>query len=86
MRTLEDTLAEKTKGPVFKAENETLEPEFAIIQAMIDARKKSGITQKLETGGANPSLKTMPRLASGMGMKLKVEFLPVKYKQQAIME
>ncbi len=91
MRTLEKSLAEQMKKAEFKAEYDALEPEFAIIQAMINARKSSGITQrqlaertgiaqadisKLETGSANPSLKTMQRLASGMNMKLKVEFVP----------
>ena len=41
---------------------------------------KTGIAQsdisKLETGNANPSLKTLQRLASGMGMVLRIEFLP----------
>ena len=65
--------------------------EFVIIQAMIDARKRSGLTQKqlaertgiaqadiskLENGNANPSLKTLRRLAAGMGMKIKLEFSP----------
>ena len=82
-------LAEQLKDPEFKAEYDTLEPEFAIIQAIIDARKASGLTQKqlaektgiaqadiskLEHGNANPSLKTLQRLAAGMGMKLKIEF------------
>ena len=62
-----------------------------MIQAMIDARKSTGITQKqlaeitgvaqgdiskLENGSANPSLRTLQRLAAGMGMKLKIEFVP----------
>ncbi len=62
-----------------------------IIQALIEARRASGITQKelsertgiaqgdiskLETGNANPSLRTLIRLAEGMGMQLKVEFCP----------
>ena len=57
---------------------------------MIDARKESGLTQKelsertgiaqsdiskLERGNANPSLRTLQRLAEGMGMKLKIEFV-----------
>ena len=93
MSDFNNYLKEKLKNPDFKAEYEALEPEFAIIQAMINARKSSGITQqqlsektgiaqadisKLENGCANPSIKTMQRLASGMGMKLKVEFLPVR--------
>ena len=80
------------KDPAFKEEWDALEPEFTIMQAMIDARKASGLTQKqlsertgiaqadiskLESGNANPSLKTLQRLAAGMGMKVKVEFLPV---------
>ena len=63
-----------------------------IIQAFIEARRISGMTQKelsdltgiaqgdiskLESGSANPSLKTLQRLAEGMGMRLKLEFVPV---------
>jgi len=91
MTKFNDYLKEKMKDPAFKAEYEALEPEFAIIQAMIDARKNGGITQKqlaektgiaqsdiskLENGSANPSLRTLRRLADGMGMKLRVEFVP----------
>ncbi len=92
MRTLEQVLSEKLQDPAFRAEYEALEPEFAIIQAMIDARKASGMTQKelseatgiaqsdiskLENGSANPSLRTLQRLAAGMGMRLKLEFIPI---------
>jgi len=91
MTTFTDYLAEKLKDPVFKAEYDALEPEFTIFQAMIDARKTTGLTQKqlaektgiaqadiskLESGGANPSLRTLQRLAAGMGMKVRIEFLP----------
>jgi Predicted transcriptional regulator with C-terminal CBS domains len=91
MSSFRDYLNKKLEDPELRAEYEALEPEFAIIQAMIDARIRSGITQKqlsertgiaqadiskLENGNANPSLRTMRRLASGMGMRLKVEFLP----------
>lgn len=91
MRTLENALAKRMEEPGFRAEYEALEPEFTIIQTMIDARKSAGLTQKqlsditgidqsdisrIENGDANPSLKTLKRLASGMDMKLKLEFLP----------
>ena len=84
-------LKEQLKDPEFKAEYDALEPEFAIIQAIIDARKNTGLTQKqlsertgiaqgdisrLENGNANPSLNTLKRLASAMGMTLKIEFTP----------
>ena len=90
MTTFNDFLKEQLKDPEIKAEYETLKPEYAIIQAMIDARKLKGITQKelsertgiaqgdiskLENGNGNPSLKTLQRLARAMGMYLKIEFI-----------
>lgn len=92
MSNFNDYLSQKMKDPAFKAEYEALEPEFSIIQAMIDARKASGLTQKqlaertgiaqadiskLENGSANPSLRTLRRLAEGMGMQIKLEFVPI---------
>ena len=42
----------------------------------------TGITQadisRLESGTANPSLRTLKRLAAGMGMALKLEFVPTQ--------
>ena len=89
-KTLDSYLSEKLKNPELKQEYDALEPEFAIVQAMINARKESGLTQKqlsdrtgitqadisrLESGNANPSLRTLQRLAEGLGMKLHVEFI-----------
>lgn len=91
MSKYSDFLAEQLKDPEVKAEYDALEPEFDIIQAMINARKASGLTQKqlaertgiaqadiskLENGNANPSLRTLRRLAQGMGMQMKIEFVP----------
>jgi len=82
---------EQLKNPEVRAEYDALEPEFTIIQAMIDARNNAGLTQKqlsertgitqadisrLENGNGNPSLRTLKRLASAMEMSLKLEFLP----------
>lgn len=90
MTNFNDYLARQMENPEFKDEYEALEPEFAIIQAIIDARKSSGITQKelsqksgiaqgdiskLENGNANPSLRTLQRLAAAMGKTLKIEFV-----------
>nr|AGS53179.1 putative DNA-binding protein [uncultured bacterium contig00081] len=92
MSEWKEFLVEQLKDPELRAEYDALEPEFAIIQAMIDARKTSGLTQKqlsektgiaqgdiskIERGVANPSLKTLKTLASGMNMKLRLEFLPI---------
>jgi len=37
---------EQLKNPEVRAEYDALEPEFSIIQAMIDARNNAGLTQK----------------------------------------
>ena len=91
MRTFDAYLSEKLKDPAFKAEYDALEPEFAIIGAIIEAKKSNGLTQKqlseragiaqgdisrLENGNGNPSLRTLKRLASAMDMTLKLEFTP----------
>ena len=91
MTNFNDFLKEQLQDPELKAEYDALEPEFSIMQAMIDARKSSGLTQKqlsektgiaqadiskLESGSANPSLRTLQRLAAGMGMRIKIEFQP----------
>lgn len=87
----DDFLKEQLLDDEFRKEYEALQPERAVIQAIIDARQNSGLTQKelsertgiaqsdiskLENGNANPSIRTLQRLADGMGMRLKVEFLP----------
>ena len=46
MTNFNDFLNEQLQDKELKAEYDALEPEFAIIQAMIDARKSKGITQK----------------------------------------
>ena len=46
MSSYRDFLKEQLKDPELKAEYDALEPEFAIIQAMIDARKTARLTQK----------------------------------------
>ncbi|MGN0273898.1 MAG: helix-turn-helix domain-containing protein [Chordicoccus sp.] len=79
------------EDPAVKAEYDALQPEYDIIQAMIDARNKNGLTQKelsertgitqadisrIENGTRNPSLAMVKRLANGLGMRLKLEFIP----------
>jgi len=89
--TLKEALKEQMKDETFKKEYEALEPEYEIISSLIDARKSCNITQKqlsettgiaqsdiskIENGSGNPTLKILQRLAEGLGMNLKVEFVP----------
>lgn len=95
MSDLQNYLIQQLKDPDFRAEYDALEPEFQIIRALIDARNHANMTQKqlaeatgisqadiskLENGNANPSIKTLQRLALGMGMTVKIEFIPVAIK------
>lgn len=90
MGDFDDYLTEQLKNDEFRKEYEEIEPNFVIIRAIIEARitegltqkelsKRSGIAQrdirKLENGNANPSIRTLQRLATGMGKKLRIEFV-----------
>ncbi|MDI9470478.1 MAG: helix-turn-helix transcriptional regulator [Bacillota bacterium] len=85
-----ETLKEQLNNPEFKEAWDALEPEYQVARAIINARQErnmkqkdlaeiTGITQagisRLENGNANPSLSTLKRLAEGLGMTVKVEFV-----------
>lgn len=85
-------LNEQLQDPEFTKEYDALEAEYSVKQAIIDARttvnmsqqelsRRTGIAQsvisKIENGNANPSIKTLRRLAAGLGMKLKISFEPI---------
>ena len=77
MTNFNDFLNEQMKDPEFKADKES-----GLTQKQLSER--TGIAQtdisKLERGNANPSLRTLQRLAAGMGMKVKIEFVPASAK------
>ena len=90
---VDDYLQEQLKDPEFKKEWDDIQPEMDVIRAMIDARIEQNLTQKelaartgidqadiskLENGTRNPSLKLLKKLASGLGMQLKIEFVPMQ--------
>lgn len=87
-------LDSQLQDPVFKDAYDALEPEYTVIQALIDARKAKNMTQqqlaaqtginqadisKLERGLSNPTLNLLKRLAEGLDMYIKLEFLPKKH-------
>ena len=94
MKTLNDMLSEQMKDEEFRKEYEAIQPELDVIRAIVDARTSQNLTQKelaertginqadiskLENGTRNPSVNLLKRLADGMGMALRIEFVP---KQQ----
>ena len=92
-KNFRETLYEQLRDPEFKAEWDALEPERQIMRAIVEGRDEQALTQKqlsemtgitqadisrFENGTGNPSLRTLKRLAEGLGMSLKVEFVPKK--------
>ena len=91
MKTLDAYLQEQLKDPEFAKEYEAIQPEIDIIKAIVDARTSQNLTQKelaartginqadiskLENGTGYPTVNLLKRLADGMGMTLKIEFVP----------
>lgn len=91
MSEFQEFLEEQLQDGEFRKEWEDIQPEMDVIRAMVDARISQNLTQKelaertginqadiskLENGTRNPSLKLLKRLADGMGMTLKLEFVP----------
>ena len=91
MKTFDEMLAKQMKDEEFKKEYEAIQPEMDVIRAIVDARTSQNLTQKelsertginqadiskLENGTRNPSINLLKRLAEGMGMTVKIEFVP----------
>ena len=91
MKTLKQYKDEHMKDITFAKEYEAMQPEMDVIRAIVEARTSQNITQKelaertginqadiskLENGTRNPSVNLLKRLADGMGMALKIEFVP----------
>lgn len=91
MKTLRQFKNEQMTNHEFAGEYEALQPELDVIKAIIEARTSQNLTQKqlaertginqadiskLENGTRNPTINLLKRLADGMGMALKIEFVP----------
>jgi len=78
------------KNPKFKDEYDRLQPEFAVIRAVIEARMKRGLSQeklakkidtkqsvisRLESGRANPSVAFLKKLAQALNSHLEIKFV-----------
>lgn len=88
--TYEELKEEILADPEAKREYDALEPEFQLILAMLELRSEQNLSQqeianrtginrsdisRIEHGNANPSLKTMKRIANALGKQLKISFV-----------
>lgn len=91
MRSFRESLNKRLEDEDFRKEYEDIQPEMEIIRAIIATRKEQNLTQadlsvrtginqadisKLENGNKNPSLKMLKRLAKGLNMDFRIEFVP----------
>jgi len=80
---------ELLKDPKVKLEYEKLQPKFAAVSALIEARIRRGLTQealarkiktkqsaiaRIESGNANPSIGFLQKLAEALEKKLVIRF------------
>lgn len=93
MRKFDDFLNEQLQDEEFRKEYNDMQPEMDVIKAIVNARISKNLTQKelaqrtginqadiskLEHGTRNPSINLLKKLAEGMDMVLKIEFVPKK--------
>ena len=89
MTKLRDLHRKWTKDPAYRKAHEALATEFELARAVIQARANAGLTQsqlarrmattqsviaRLESGRARPSTKTLERLATATGTRLRITF------------
>ncbi len=78
------------QDPEVKAEYDAMEPEYQFIHDLILCREEQALSQqgladltgidradisRIENGNANPSLKTMKRIAKGLGKRLEIRMI-----------
>jgi ribosome-binding protein aMBF1 (putative translation factor) len=91
MTKVRDLHKKWSKDPKYKKAYKDLEDEFAVAQAIIEARTRVGLTQaqlakrmkttqsviaRLESGKGRPSTTTLQNLARATGSRLEIRLVP----------
>lgn len=90
MRTLNDRIADDMKDPEFAAEWNNLQEMKELGKEMAELRIEQGLSQaelaksvdmkqanisKIEAGETSPTVRTLQRLANGLGKTLEIRFV-----------
>lgn len=82
-------LNRKLQNPSFAKKWQESEAEHTLVKALVEARNEAGMTQqqlssvseidqavlsRIESGKANPSIRTLQKVAKGLGKKLVIGF------------
>jgi ribosome-binding protein aMBF1 (putative translation factor) len=93
MTRIRDLHKKWMRDPTYRKEYEALEGEFALAEAVAEARVRAGLSQaqlarrmrttqstvaRLESGRSRPSTRTLDRLARATGHRLKISFEPMR--------
>lgn len=91
MTRISDLNGKWMKDPDYRQAYDALEGEFVLAAAVIEARKRAGLTQqelarkmgttqpvvaRIESGRGRPSMRTLERLAGATGSRLLIHFEP----------
>lgn len=89
MDNFESHLCKKMMNPAFAEKWQESEAEHTLVKALVEARIAAGMTQqqlsstskinqailsRIESGKANPSIRTLQKVAKGLGKKLIIDF------------
>jgi transcriptional regulator with XRE-family HTH domain len=98
MTKISDLHRKWLKDPEYRRAYDSLEEEFALASAVIEARSRAGLTQgelaarmktsqsaiaRLESGRAIPSGRTLKRFAAATGTRLRISFEPLSRARKA---
>ncbi|TXI77404.1 MAG: XRE family transcriptional regulator [Flavobacteriales bacterium] len=93
MTKLRDLHTKWSKEPSYRKAYDALDEEFALAEAIAEARGRAGLTQaevaermhttqsniaRMEAGRTTPSTRTLEKFAQAIGAKLKISFEPVR--------
>ena len=92
MKNLKDVKAQLLANPVVRQAYDAQAPEFELARELIAARMKAGLTQgdvaarmgttqsvvaRIESGRGTPSMRTVQRFASAVGVRAVVRMEPL---------
>jgi ribosome-binding protein aMBF1 (putative translation factor) len=93
MTKLDDLHGRWSADPAYRAAHAALEEEFAIAEALIEARARAGLSQaelaermrttqsavaRMESGRHMPSTRSLQRYAHAVGAKLNIALTPAE--------
>ena len=88
--TFDELKKEILEDPEVRKEYDAMEPEFQLVLALLELRNEQNLSQqeladrtginrsdisRIEHANANPSLKTLKRLASALGKSVRISFV-----------